>query len=499
MNKSSLKRAAIYLRISQDRHMTGDALRRQREDCEYTCGYYGWEVVATYTDQSRSAFSGVERPEFDRMVADFRAGKFDVIVAWKLDRLVRRVGTLTDMVREAAGERPEDGLRICTSDCGLLDLTTSDGRYLATTFANQAEFESARKGERERRANLQHALEGNPRRGSQRCFGYDHDRQIIPDEAELVRAIYAAYVGGHALNAILRALNGDTTSTAYPAVRPALEAFERPPAPWTRTRLKYLLANPKYCSYVAYISEPVGGAKRQQRARIVADHVLRDKNGQPVKGNWEPIISESTWMKARERARVHARGKQPNWRKYVGSGVYRCGICGAHLYVGGNSYRCHHTGHVSRLREPIDQLVIASVRERLGRSDLSDLLVRDESGRLEELEAALADCDASLARYREDYRAGHLDGAFYAQLTEETLTKRDELQTEKTALASDPTGGLLTCDDPVAAFDAIADDPVRVAQIIDALMVVTIQPQHRTAKRGQRAFKFEGIDIRWKQ
>ncbi len=312
------------------------------------------------------------------MVRDFRAGKFDVIVAWKLDRLVRRVGTLTDMVREVQGERPEDGLRICTGDCGLLDLTRPDGRYLATLFANNAELESARKGERERRANLQHArictgdcglldltrpdgrylatlfannaelesarkgererranlqhaLEGNPRRASQRCYGYTREREVVEDEAALVRACYSAYTNGHAINAILRALNGDEGSVAYPSLKTALTGLKEPQK-WTRTRLKYMLINPKYAGFVAYVSEPATpGAKRKQRARIVADHILRDENGAPVRGNWEPIIDETTWFKAAELAKARSKGEHPNWRKHVGSGIYRCGVCGRPL------------------------------------------------------------------------------------------------------------------------------------------------------------------------
>lgn len=498
MSETSIKRAAIYLRISQDRHMTGDAIRRQQDDNLYTCSYNGWEVVATYTDQSRSAFSGAERPEFDRMVRDFRAGKFDVIVAWKLDRLVRRVGTLTDMVREVQGERPEDGLRICTGDCGLLDLTRPDGRYLATLFANNAELESARKGERERRANLQHALEGNPRRASQRCYGYTHDRKIVTDEAALVRACYSAYTNGHAMNAILRALNGDESSVAYPSLKTALTGLEAPQK-WTRTRLKYMLINPKYAGFVAYVSEPASpGAKRKQRARIVADHILRDENGVPVHGNWEPIVDETTWLKASELAKARSHGEQPNWRKHIGSGIYRCGVCGKPLYVCDGSYRCSERGHVCRLRKPIDDLVIATVRERLGRGDLKSLLPRDEDGRLEAIEHELGEVEARLVRYQTDYRAGNIDGALFKTWSDEEVARRDALLAEREALTSDPTGGLLTCGDPVAAFDAIADDPVRVGRVIDCLMVVTIKPFHRNRKRGKRTFNYEGIEITWK-
>ena len=498
MPETSIKRAAIYLRISQDRHMTGDAIRRQQDDNLYTCSYNGWEVVATYTDQSRSAFSGAERPEFDRMVRDFRAGKFDVIVAWKLDRLVRRVGTLTDMVREVQGERPEDGLRICTGDCGLLDLTRPDGRYLATLFANNAELESARKGERERRANLQHALEGNPRRASQRCYGYTHDRKIVTDEAALVRACYSAYTNGHAMNAILRALNGDESSVAYPSLKTALTGLEAPQK-WTRTRLKYMLINPKYAGFVAYVSEPASpGAKRKQRARIVADHILRDENGVPVHGNWEPIVDETTWLKASELAKARSKGEQPNWRKHVGSGIYRCGVCGKPLYVCDGSYRCGERGHVCRLRKPIDELVVATVRERLGRGDLASLLPHDEDGRLDAIEHELAEVEARLVRYQTDYRAGNIDGSVFKAWSDEEVARRDALLAEREALTNDPTGGLLTCEDPVAAFDTLADDPVRVGRVIDCLMVVTIKPFHRDRKRGKRTFNYEGIEITWK-
>lgn len=49
------RKAAIYLRISQDREMDGLAIDRQREDCENLARFRRWEVVETYVDQSKSA------------------------------------------------------------------------------------------------------------------------------------------------------------------------------------------------------------------------------------------------------------------------------------------------------------------------------------------------------------------------------------------------------------------------------------------------------------
>lgn len=41
----------------------------------------------------------------------------------------------------------------------------------------------------------------------------------------------------------------------------------------------------------------------------------------------------------------------------------------------------------------------------------------------------------------------------------EIEARREKLVEERGKMSADPTGGLLTCDDPVAAFDAIKDDP----------------------------------------
>ena len=315
-----------------------------------------------------------------------------------------------------------------------------------------------------------------------------------------MRACYRAYLSGHAMNAILRALNGDDSSTAYPALREALAGLKGPQKPWTRTRLKYLLINPKYCGFVAYVSEPARpGMKRRQRSCIVAERIVRDDDGQPVHGDWEPIITEAEWYAAREKALARQRGQQPNWRKHIGSGIYRCGVCGGPMYASSGSYRCKKPGHACRLQKPIDDLVLRTVRERLARGDLAQLLPHDDSGRLAEIETELADCEAKLKRYQEDYRAGFIGGAHFKEWSDEETERRDRLIAERDGLTTDPTGGILTADDPVAAFDAIAEDPVRVGNIIDYLMTVTIDKKPVATKGRGRKFNYTGIHIKWKE
>ena len=95
-------RAAIYLRISLDRHGDGLAVERQREDCKRIIAQRGWEHVATYEDPSVSASSRtVTRPGYERMVRDWQAGRFDAVVCWDLDRLTRQPRQLEDWIDAA--------------------------------------------------------------------------------------------------------------------------------------------------------------------------------------------------------------------------------------------------------------------------------------------------------------------------------------------------------------------------------------------------------------
>src|SRR5215207_9820893 len=84
------RRAALYLRISQDRNGQQLGVERQREDCVRYAAARGWDVAGLYVDNDVSASSGRRRPEYERMLADVVTGTVDAVVSWDLDRLHRR-------------------------------------------------------------------------------------------------------------------------------------------------------------------------------------------------------------------------------------------------------------------------------------------------------------------------------------------------------------------------------------------------------------------------
>ena len=196
-------RAAIYLRISLDREMDGLAIDRQREDCEKLAQFRGWEIVETYVDQSISASDKTKkRPAYLRMVADYEAGLLDAIVCYDLDRLTRQPRELEDWIDRAESR----GLLLVTAN-GDADLGTDGGRMYARIKAAVARAEVERKGARQSRAHVQRARQGRPPKGV-RPMGYTTAGELIPHEAEAVRAIYAAFLRGDSLHGIARALSG---------------------------------------------------------------------------------------------------------------------------------------------------------------------------------------------------------------------------------------------------------------------------------------------------
>jgi DNA invertase Pin-like site-specific DNA recombinase len=80
-----IERVALYARVStkdgrQDTENQMIALR------EY-CSKQGWGIAAEYVDHETGGTS--KRPHFQRMFADARARKFDLVLFWSLDRLSR--------------------------------------------------------------------------------------------------------------------------------------------------------------------------------------------------------------------------------------------------------------------------------------------------------------------------------------------------------------------------------------------------------------------------
>jgi len=151
----------------------------------------GWIPVAD--DYDDAAFSGgnMERPGLKRLMTDIEAGKIDVIVIYKIDRLTRSLADFSKMVE--VFERQGVSFVSVTQQ---FNTTTSMGRLMLNVLLSFAQFEREVTGER-----IRDKIAASKRKGMWMGgvppLGYDvENRRLVPNpqEAKLIRHIFTRFV-----------------------------------------------------------------------------------------------------------------------------------------------------------------------------------------------------------------------------------------------------------------------------------------------------------------
>jgi len=150
------KRAALYVRVSTDRQTVENQLRELRQIAERR----GWEVVKEFDDAGISGSKGRnDRPGLDEMLKDAQRRRFDVVMAWAIDRLGRSLIDLLGTIQQ---------LETCGVDLYLdqqaIDTTTPTGRLMFQITGAFAEFERSMIRQRIR-AGLRRAVEAGKQLG----------------------------------------------------------------------------------------------------------------------------------------------------------------------------------------------------------------------------------------------------------------------------------------------------------------------------------------------
>jgi DNA invertase Pin-like site-specific DNA recombinase len=128
-----IQRAALYLRVSTDRQTVENQELQLRQIAERR----GWEIAAVYNDAGISGAKGrKDRPGLDRMLNDASRGKFDLVMAWAIDRIGRSLIDLLGTIQH---------LEACGVDLYLdqqsIDTTTPMGKLIFQVCGAFAEFE----------------------------------------------------------------------------------------------------------------------------------------------------------------------------------------------------------------------------------------------------------------------------------------------------------------------------------------------------------------------
>src|SRR5262249_36159099 len=214
-DRRALMRAAIYARYSTENQREA-SIEDQVRLCTARSAAEGWTVVGTYTDHALSGANHL-RPGYQQLLADARAGAFDVVIAEALDRLSRDQEHVAGFYKQL-------------SFCGVKIVTIAEGEigelHVGLKGTMNALFlkDLAQKTRR--------GLEGRVRQGRSGgglCFGYDvvravdargepvaGGRAINEAEAAVVRRIFAEYAQGRPPRAIARGLNADRIPAPLP-------------------------------------------------------------------------------------------------------------------------------------------------------------------------------------------------------------------------------------------------------------------------------------------
>lgn len=475
-------RPAAYLRQSKDDE---DGIERQREDTADLCKQRGWPAPVFYDrDNDRSASSGKDRPDYRRMLADIKAGRIDAVVVQQLDRLHRRPIELEEFINLA----DEKHIALaCVS--GDVNLATDDGRFTARVMGAVARKEAERLSERLSRAAEQRAETGD-QWWSVRPFGFErqpitddegnpmvnkHGTELWnpvhePKEAALLREAYADVL---AETASLYAICERWNAMSIPTPRGNK---------WRASQLRQVLLSPR------------NAGLRSFRGELQTDK----KTKQPLKGSWEPIVSEEVWRGVTEiLARPERRSGASRSRKHLLSNFAKCGVkgCGSRMGSGVNSrgsliYTCRSCNRNSRSGPWLDALVVEHVVDRLSREDAIELTQPAPRADLDEIRQRGRALRARLDSLAVEFADGVLSTA---QI--KTITKRiNEQLAEIDAVLRDAQStrvydGVIGAEDVDAAFDGLSLDRRRA--IIDDLVEITVRPSGRCG----RVFRREDVDV----
>lgn len=205
----SKKKVAAYCRVSSGKDAMLHSLSAQ-------ISYYNeliqkesdWEFAGVYADE---ALSGTKdsRENFQKLLADCRDGKIDMIITKSISRFARNTVTLLETVRSLK----ELGVDVFFEEQNIHTIS-SDGELMLTILASYAQEESRSASDNQNWRIKKNFEKGVPWCG--RMLGYrikDGKYYIIPEEAVIVRRIFNEYLEGAGLNLICKRLNDDGVPT----------------------------------------------------------------------------------------------------------------------------------------------------------------------------------------------------------------------------------------------------------------------------------------------
>lgn len=303
------KRVAAYARVSSGKDAMLHSLSAQVSYySELIQNHEDWLYAGVYADEAKTG-TKESRTDFQRLIEDCRAGKIDMVITKSISRLARNTVTLLQTVREFKAL----GVDIFFEEQNIHTMS-SDGELMMTILASYAQEESRSASENQKWRIKRNFEEGMPWNGALLGYRLKNGRyEIVPEEAEIVRRIYAEYLSGLGYLTIAKRLNEDSIPTRFGRQ-------------WAQSVISKILGNYTYTGNLLL--------QKTFRENHITKKTRINKGELPkyhVENTHEAIIDADTFRAVQEektRRASHFKKKPAQRSAYPFTGLLVCENCG---------------------------------------------------------------------------------------------------------------------------------------------------------------------------
>jgi len=324
-------RCAIYTRKSSDEGLDQafNSLDAQREACEaYITSqkHEGWKALPQYYDDGGLSGGNLERPALQRLMDDIDAGRVDMIIVYKIDRLTR---SLSDFARLV--DRLDAANASFVSVTQQFNTSTSMGRLTLNVLLSFAQFEREVTAERIR-DKIAASKKKGMWMGGRVPLGYersDTGLKINTAEADTVRKLFAAYLDLGCVRRLKAYAKSNHLLTKHYTSKTGRVSGG---TEFSRGRLYDLLKNPLYVGRIQHKGELYDGLHQAIVTEVIWDRVqdkLHENATKTKQGYWRGQASALTGKIFDEAGRPltpsHSTKKGKRYRYYISQSIFRDG------------------------------------------------------------------------------------------------------------------------------------------------------------------------------